>query len=234
MDQVDYIKEKILGEHQFDKCHHPVATPFYGKPLLPPDEQIEDDDPMTQEEYQKLCEKLIWVAFQTRPDISYSVHQACRFLRNAGIPHKDNLRRIVRYLRGSSTLALYFTAEDSGRRKGPPVAADQLSAFVDADWGADPIKGRSTSGWVVFLAGGPVAWGVSLQSIIAQSTTEAEYVALNFCLKDLCWFKQLLEFLGHPQQAIPVLEDNSSALDWAELQAFETRETQVSLEPTVY
>ena len=30
MDQVDYIKEKILGEHQFDKCHHPVATPFYG------------------------------------------------------------------------------------------------------------------------------------------------------------------------------------------------------------
>ena len=128
MDQVDYVKEKILDEHKFDKCLHPVATPFYGKPLPPPEEHIEDDsDPMTQEEYLKLCGKLIWIASQTRPDIAYAVHQACRFLRNAGPSHKENLRRIVRYLRGSPKLALFFTAEDSGRRQGPLVAADQLS-----------------------------------------------------------------------------------------------------------
>ena len=91
------------------------------------------------------------------------------------------------------------------------------------------MKGKSTSGWVVFLAGGPVAWGVSLQSVTAQSTTEAEYIALNFCLKDLYWFKQLLEFLGHPQRPIPVMEDNSGAVDWAEGRMNHKRSKHVKL-----
>jgi hypothetical protein len=231
MDQTEYIEETIIGEHQFDKIKHFVATPFIGQPLTPLDEEIttEDGDPMSLKEYQEICGKLIWVSDQTRPDISFSVHQACRFLKNPGPEHKEKLRRIVRYLAGTKNLGIFFRAVDLDAKAGPKIEEFQLSAFADADWGNDKVSRKSVSGWIIFLAGGPVAWGCSMQGCIAQSTTEAEYVALNQCLKDVVWFRQILDFMGYPQTTTAVMDDNSGCINWSEGRMNHKRSKHVEL-----
>ena len=52
-----------------------------------------------------------------------------------------------------------------------------MHAFADADWAEDLDSRRSTTGYVVFAAGEPIAWQSKLQSTVAASTMEAKYMA---------------------------------------------------------
>ena len=63
------------------------------------------------------------------------------------------------------------------------------------------------------LNGGPVVWASRLQKTIAQSTTEAEYLALADCVKDVIWTRQLLSEFQQPQEfQTTVLSDNQAAI----------------------
>ncbi|KAH9305565.1 hypothetical protein KI387_009969, partial [Taxus chinensis] len=53
----------------------------------------------------------------------------------------------------------------------------------------DLDKRRSTSGCVFTLAGGPISWMSKLQSIVALSTTKAEYVSTSHACKEAIWLK---------------------------------------------
>ena len=70
------------------------------------------------------------------------------------------------YLRDTTERGIQFTGTDF-----------KLSAYSDADWGGDLDSRRSTTGYVVYAAGGPIAWHSKLQSTAAVSTMGAEYMA---------------------------------------------------------
>jgi hypothetical protein len=57
----------------------------------------------------------------------------------------------------------------------------------------DPSTAKSRSGWVIFYAGCPVSWASKLQSQVALSTTEAEYIALSQALRDVIPVMNLLQ-----------------------------------------
>jgi hypothetical protein len=58
---------------------------------------------------------------------------------------------------------------------------------VDADYAGEVDDRRSTTGYVFTLSGGPICWQSTLQSIVAMSTTEAEYMAVAEAAKEaLC------------------------------------------------
>ncbi|GJY86489.1 retrovirus-related pol polyprotein from transposon TNT 1-94 [Tanacetum coccineum] len=67
---------------------------------------------------------------------------------------------------------------------------------------------KSTIGYVFTLCGGTVSWVSKLQSVVAMSTTEAEYVAAAQANKEVVWLKMLLEELGHEQEKITLFCDN--------------------------
>ena len=80
---------------------------------------------------------------------------------------------------------------------------NNLVSYADADWAADVDTRRSTTGWVVFLNGGPVAWRAKGQSIVATSTSESELYALADCMKQVRALQMLLSDLGFPQPQKP-------------------------------
>ena len=92
--------------------------------------------------------------------------------------------------------------------------ADKMAAMVDADYASCPTTRRSTSGWLVFLAGAPIAWGSKKQSITATSSAEAEYVALATCAKDVMALRHLISQLPVPKINGPTIiyEDNSACI----------------------
>eukprot|EP00804_Cyclotella_cryptica_P008228 CCRYP_015146-RA/>CCRYP_015146-RA protein AED:0.29 eAED:0.29 QI:0/0/0/1/1/1/3/0/283 len=137
--------------------------------------------------------------------------------------HGEAIVYIVRYLKKTRHLGLKFRPKKS---KG-------FECYCDADfagnWNKDfaqhnPSTAKSRSGWVIFYARCPIIWASKLQSQVALSTTEAEYIAMSMALRDLIPIMELMtEFqernfkviCTQPQVYCKVFEDNSGALELA-------------------
>ena len=83
---------------------------------------------------------------------------------------------ILRYLRGTTNQALCFG--------GSNIA---LQGYVDADMVGDRDNRRSTTGYVFTIGGTKVSWVSKIQSVVALSTTEVEYVAATEASKEMIW-----------------------------------------------
>ena len=84
--------------------------------------------------------------------------------------------------------------------------------YVDSDYAGDLDKRRSTTEYVFTMAGGPVSWRSTLQSTVALSTTEAEYMAVTEAFKEAIWLHGLINDLGISQKHIRVFYDSQSAI----------------------
>ena len=87
----------------------------------------------------------------TRPDIAFSVNKACQFMHRPTSTHWSSVKRILRYLKGTTTHGLFLQ----------PSAHFTVQAYIDADWGAQPDDRRSSSGYLVYLGNNLVSWTAS-------------------------------------------------------------------------
>ena len=73
---------------------------------------------------------------------------------------------------------------------------------MDADYAGDVDDRRSTIGYLFTLLGWPICWKSTLQSIVAMSTIEAEYIAVAEAAKEALWLKGLVKVLGLNQSGV--------------------------------
>ncbi len=118
---------------------------------------------------------------------------------------------------------------------GPPNPSKGFECYCNADFSGlwnktlapdDPSTTKSRSGWIIFYAGCPVSWASKLQSQVALSTTEAEYIAMSQSLRDVMPIMGLVQEMRErnfqvictaPYVYCKVFEDNSGALELARL-----------------
>jgi hypothetical protein len=126
---------------------------------------------------------LLYLSGHSRPDIAFAVHQCARYTFCPTRRHELALIRIGRYLKGTVDRGLTMT----------PSSDPCVDCYPDADFAGlyghedsqDPHCARSRTGYVILAFGCPVLWRSRLQTEIALSTMEAEYVALSTACKDL-------------------------------------------------
>ena len=118
----------------------------------------------------------------TRPDLSYVVQQCCLFMHVPRDCHFQLVKRILRYLRGTTHLGLQLHQDTS----------TELIAYSDADWAGCPDTRKSTSGFCVFLGRNLLTWSSKRQSTISRSSAEAEYRAVANAVTETVWLRQLL------------------------------------------
>jgi len=85
-----------------------------------------------------------------------------------------------------------------------------LEAYCDADYAGDIDTRRSTTGYVFTLGGGAISWSSRLQPTVAVSTTEAEYMAAAYAIKEALWLRTLLDDLDMEIGTITINADNQS------------------------
>ena len=91
-----------------------------------------------------------------------------------------------------------------------------LTSYSDFDFDGDKENGVSTSGYLMSLRSTTISWRSRKQSIPADSTTEAEYVATAQATKEIRCLRKILEDLHEKQKAsTPLFVDNSSAIKLA-------------------
>ncbi|CAB1104027.1 unnamed protein product [Ectocarpus sp. CCAP 1310/34] len=153
---------------------------------------------------------LMWIACQTRPDISNAVRAVARHSHEPKLSHWKAAQKILNYLLGTAHLSLNFKRDSS-------VDVGTL-VYVAADFASKATDRRSVSGALVFVAGMLVVWTSRTQKCVAQSTSEAEYLAMGDGVKEALFEDGMLQFLRPSEKSreIKVLEDNEGAIALAD------------------
>jgi hypothetical protein len=94
-----------------------------------------------------------------------------------------------------------------GERKESPG----LVGYSDADYGGDTPTRRSTTGYTFLLNGGAISWQSRLQTTVALSTAESEYMAASDSGKEAVWLSRLMRDLDIPTGPVLVYVDNQAA-----------------------
>ncbi|KAE9167405.1 hypothetical protein PF002_g30886 [Phytophthora fragariae] len=121
---------------------------------------------------------LMYMATGTRPDLAFPVGYLSRFVENPTVQHGGALKRVLRYLVATTDHGIFFKKPKASSLS--KVNAIKIEGFCDSDWGDCPETRKSVTGYAMLVAGGPVAWAARRQTVVAQSTAEAEY---KFCRK---------------------------------------------------
>jgi len=136
---------------------------------------------ISQSQYAQIIGSLLHLMSFSRPDIAYAVIRLSRYSQCPSQDHWDALARLMRYLRGTMDYAIECS--------GFPVV---LEGYSDANWISDSDETKSTSDYVFTLGGGAVTWRSARQTIIARSTMESEFVALEMAGSEAEWLKNFL------------------------------------------
>jgi hypothetical protein len=144
-----------------------VSTPMSSTTSLGPDE---DGEAVDQREYMSMIGSLMYLT-AIRPGIQFTVGLCVRFQASTRSSHQMTVQRVFRYLKHTPEFGIWYSASSSL----------DLVGFSDADFVGCGIDRKSTSGTCHFLGSFLICWFSRKQSSVAQSTTEAEYVAATSC-----------------------------------------------------
>jgi hypothetical protein len=195
--------------------------------------------------YRSVIGKLNYLAQNTRPDISYAVHQCARFCTRPTALHELAVKRIARYLLLTKDRSLILK----------PTRALTLDMYVDAVfagmWHQEHSALRenvlSRTGYIITFCGCPTHWASKLQSEIALSTTEAEYIALSMATRELLPLHRILQEItqhslvhlplptqfsttrSSTMQATQLYEDNASCIVLAHSEGSKQRTKHISI-----
>ncbi|GJS63086.1 putative ribonuclease H-like domain-containing protein [Tanacetum coccineum] len=116
--------------------------------------------------------------------------------------HLNAVKRIFKYLKGKPNLGLWYPRES-------PL---DLEAFSDSDYGGSNLDRKSTTGGCQFLGQRLISWQCKKQTIVATSTTEAEYVAAANCCGQVLWVQNQLLDYGFNFMNTKIHIDNESTI----------------------
>jgi hypothetical protein len=180
----------------------------------------EDIAKMRNIPYREAVGSLMYLALATRPDIAYAVGVVSSFSNNPGIVHWEAVKRVFKYLKGTSELWLTYGVFDGGER---------LLGYADAD-GSMAEDRLAVSGYAFLIDGGAVSWNSKKQEIVSLSTTESEYVAAAHSTKEALWLKSLIsQVFGPLTYPIDILCDNQSAIVLAQDHQYHARSKHIDV-----
>nr|GEX49399.1 putative ribonuclease H-like domain-containing protein [Tanacetum cinerariifolium] len=163
--QDKYVAEilKKFGLTKGKSASTPIDTE---KPLLK-DPNGEDVDVHT---YRSMISSLMYLT-SSRPDIMFTVCACARFQVTPKASHLHAVKRIFKYLKGKPHLGLWY----------PKDSPFDLVAYSDSDYAGASLDIKSTTGGCQFLGCRLISWQCKKQTVVATSSTEAEYVAAASC-----------------------------------------------------
>ncbi|KAJ8525578.1 hypothetical protein ON010_g15536 [Phytophthora cinnamomi] len=182
---------------------HGVATPKGGTSDI-----VQERVDASQQEvppYREIVGALQYLVSGSRPDIAHVVRRLGQYMSNYCANHYAQAERVLRYLKATKDFGLQVKVIGSAE-----VELPRLEAHSDADYANDQQDQQSVSGYITMLNGNVVSYGSRKQGLNAQSTMEAEYVAMDEGSRDVMWLRGLCDKLMW-KYAVPTLWCDSTA-----------------------
>jgi len=167
-----------------------------------------------QKHYRSVIASAIYITMWTRPDIAYAVSKLCRFMHNPGEEHIKALKRLLRYMAGSSDFGLRYDFSDGWQSRAHPKCKETIYGFYDAAHADCVDTFKSTGAFCFFLCGCIISWHTKLLPTITTSTNHSEYCTGAKAAKEARWLHNFAAELNMNQliKPIDVYSDSQGAI----------------------
>ncbi|GJX27875.1 putative ribonuclease H-like domain-containing protein [Tanacetum coccineum] len=193
--QDKYVHE-ILRKYNYTDVKSASTPTDLEKPLVQDGDAAKVDEHL----YRSMIGSLMYLT-TSRPDIMFAVCACARFQVSPKTSHLLAVKRIFRYLKGKPSLGLWYS-------KDSPL---ELVAYTDSDYARATQDRKSTTGGCQFLGNRLISWQCKKQTVVATSTTEAEYVAATSCCGQVLWIQnQLLDYGYNFMNTVIYIDNNST------------------------
>nr|GEW51784.1 putative ribonuclease H-like domain-containing protein [Tanacetum cinerariifolium] len=175
------VVKALYGLHQAPRvCVKTASTPIETQNPLVKDEQAADVDVHL---YRSMIGSLMYLV-ASRPDIMFVVCTCSRSMIGSLMYLVASMPDIM-YLKGQPKLGLWYHK----------VSSFDLEAYSGSDYAGANLDRKSTTKGCQFLGRRLISWQCKKHTIMATSTTEAEYVAAAHCRRQVFWIQnQLLDY----------------------------------------
>ena len=205
--------EKVLKRFYMDKAH-PLNSPMIVRSL-----EVDKDPFRPKEENEKLLGPevpylsaigaLMYLANCTRPDIAFSVNLLARYSSAPTLRHWNGVKHLLRYLRGTSDMGLFYSK----------IPKPELLGYTDAGYLSDPHKARSQSGYVFTCGNTAISWRSVKQTMVATSSNHSELLALHEASRECMWLRSMIQHIRDSSGLSPIsnttttlYEDNAACI----------------------
>ncbi|GJZ96681.1 putative ribonuclease H-like domain-containing protein [Tanacetum coccineum] len=184
---------------KFDFCSIKTTTTHIesNKPLVKDEDGVDVDVHI----YRSMIGSLMYLT-ASRPDIMFAVCAYARFQVTPKASHLNAIKPIFRYLKYQPKLGLWY----------PRDSPFKLEAFSDSDYGGASLDRKSTTGGCQFFDRRLISWQCKKQTIVANSTTEAEYVIPANCCGKVLWIQNQMMDYGFNFINTKIHIDNESTI----------------------
>ncbi|XP_052735485.1 secreted RxLR effector protein 161-like [Vigna angularis] len=164
-----------------------------------------EGDHVDANKYRSLIESLRYLT-NTRPNLMLNIGVTSHFMEESRYSHWKELKRILRYVKGTMSIRLWYTKSDNYR----------LSKYLDNDWCGDVNDRNSTVCYVFIVGDTTFTWLSRKQPIVALPTCEAEYVATSWSVLHAIWLRNILKnFEIMQEENVLIRLDNRLTIDLA-------------------
>ncbi|GJY69301.1 putative ribonuclease H-like domain-containing protein [Tanacetum coccineum] len=188
----DKYLDEILKKFGFSTMKTASTPMETSKPLIK-DENAKDD--------RSMIGSLMYLT-SSRPDIMFIVCACARFQVTPKVSHLHAMKRIFRYLKGQPKLGLWY----------PKDSPFDLEAYTDSDYAGASLDRKFTIGGCQFLRSRLISWQCKKQTVVANSNTEAEYVAAASCCGQPLWIQNQMLDYGYNFMNTKIFIDNESTI----------------------
>lgn len=200
--------EKVLKRFGMDKAH-PLSTPMIVRSLdtkKDPYRPKGDDEMVLGSEvpYLSAIGALMYLAQCTRPDIAFSVNLLARYSSAPTSRHWTGVKHILRYLRGTTDMGLFYSSELTN--------APSVVGYADAGYLSDPHQGRSQTGYVFTCGGTAISWRSTKQTLVATSSNHSEILAIHEASRECVWLRSMIHYI-RSTCALPSATDTPTILN---------------------
>ncbi|GKC92807.1 putative ribonuclease H-like domain-containing protein, partial [Tanacetum coccineum] len=201
-----YVDDIIFGSTNKELCNafekftevKTASTPIETqKPLL----KDEDGEKVDVHMYRSMIGSLMYL-ISSRPDIMFVVCACTRYQVNPKVSRLYAVKRIFRYLKGQPKLGLWY----------PKDSPFNLVAYTDSDYVGASLDRKSTTRGCQFFGCRLISWQCKKQTMVANSTTKAEYVVASSCCRQVLWIQNQLLDYGYNFMHTKIFIDNNSTI----------------------
>lgn len=231
IDQIQYTKKLLSKFNIYDNIYYkPRDIP--GEPGIKLQKNTVQASNIDIKEYQKQIGSLLYLALKTRPDITFDICNAARYMANPSKAHFKAINNIWRYLLANTNTGLILDC--TGKNL-------YIKGYCDSDWGNNLDNRKSTSAYIFSLGNiglnNPISWNSQLQKTIALSSCEAEYISLKEAIKEAIYLNNIFKYIDtklglnlYQIGYIPtILLDSESAKKLAENPEFHKRSKHIDI-----
>ncbi|GKA13381.1 putative ribonuclease H-like domain-containing protein [Tanacetum coccineum] len=193
----DKYVDEILKKFGFSTVKT-ASTPMETSKLLLKDVEDEDVDVYL---YKSMIGSLMYLTASTT-DIMFVICVCARFQVTPKVSHLYDVKRIFRYLKGQPKLGLWY----------PKDSPFDLEAYTNSDYAGASLDRKSTTGGCQFLGSRLISWQYKKQIVVANSTTEAKYVAAASWCGQVLWIQNQMLDYGYNFMNTKIFIDNESTI----------------------